>query len=246
MTGTPDAGNRPELTVVIPVRNGERFIEQAIRSVLAQLGDGDELLIVDDGSTDRTAALAVAIGDARTRIIASEAKGVSAARNLGLAAARGEYLAFLDHDDVWPPGRHQKLAQALRDNPVAGVAYGRIRVRAEADATQPGRGARLDGQHLPTQMGASLFRTAAVRAVGGFCEELRIGEDIDLHHRLTEAGVIAIRCECEALIYRMHGSNVTNDDAAVRQALIEVARRRLSRAQRARVQSHVEAQSGSE
>lgn len=238
MTETPDAEDRAGSTsVVMAVRNGERFLKEAIASALAQLDERSELLVVDDGSTDRTAALLATVDDRRLRTVAGAGKGVSAARNLGLAAARGDYVAFLDHDDLWPAGRQAVLTKALRDHPEAGAAYGRILVRAEADAVQPERATRLHGQHLSTNISASLFRTTFVRGVGGFSEDLRLGEDADFHNRLTEAGLITLRCECDALIYRLHGGNATNEDIAVKQSLIEVARRRLARAQRVRRES---------
>ena len=89
-------------SVIIPVRNGERLVGEAIASALAQLGAGDEIVVVDDGSTDRTRAAVEAAADRRVRLVPSGGRGVSAARNVGIAVACGEFIAFLDHDDTWP------------------------------------------------------------------------------------------------------------------------------------------------
>jgi glycosyltransferase involved in cell wall biosynthesis len=90
---------KPETSDVIPVRNGVRYLAQAITSVPSQLGRNDEVLVVDDGSMDETRS-----PDPRLRRLASDGCGVSVARNMGLTASRGEFVAFLDHDDLWPAG----------------------------------------------------------------------------------------------------------------------------------------------
>ena len=215
-------------SVIMPVRDGERFIAEAIRSVLPQLGREDEVVVVDDGSTDGTAAVVDGIGDARLRRLATPGRGVSAARNLGLATVRGEFVAFLDHDDLWPAGRHAMLLAALRREPGHAAAYGRVRVIYEADAAEQWVGT-VDGRHLPEQMGSGLYRRAALERVGRFDETVHLGEDADFHQRLLESGATLHFEEGEALLYRRHGGNVTNDTAALRQSMFVVARLRLAR-----------------
>ncbi|HWE06168.1 MAG TPA: glycosyltransferase, partial [Rhizomicrobium sp.] len=105
-----------ETSVIIAVRNGERFLGEAIRSVLAQVSATDELIVVDDGSTDRSAQIAASTADPRVQLIQQDRRGVSAARNRGVSAANGCFLAFLDHDDLWPSERHGILIEALYQN----------------------------------------------------------------------------------------------------------------------------------
>ena len=214
-----------ETSVVIAVRNGERFLGKAIDSVLAQISETDELIVVDDGSTDDSAKIAATSGDGRVKLIGLGRSGVSAARNQGLAAATGRFLAFLDHDDLWPPGRHRMLIEALYRNPSAGSAYGRIRVIEEVDAPKPGLWSHLDAQHMESNICSALYRTECVRGSGGFSEAMLLGEDTDLQLRLMRLGLNPMRCDGDSLIYRRHGSNATNDIAAVNRALIAVARR---------------------
>ncbi len=96
---------RPILSIVIPAYNVERFIVVAVRSALAQTVDDIEVIVVDDGSSDRTGSLVRAIRDPRLRVISQKNCGLSGARNSGIRAARGKYVGFLDGDDVWMPGK---------------------------------------------------------------------------------------------------------------------------------------------
>src|SRR5438477_2430339 len=100
-------------SLIIPVRNGVRFIEEAVDSALRQLDPEDEIIVVDDASADATRSVLAGIPDRRMRVLDGSGRGVSSARNIGLAAAAGEFIAFLDHDDLWPPQRHAVLLQAL-------------------------------------------------------------------------------------------------------------------------------------
>ncbi len=116
----------PKTSVIIPVKNGARFVAEAVASVLEQLGDGDEILAVDDGSTDETPAILSRIAHPGLRLISAGGRGISAARNMGFAAARGAFIAFLDHDDLWPADRHAAMLTAFQKDVELEAAYGRI------------------------------------------------------------------------------------------------------------------------
>jgi glycosyltransferase involved in cell wall biosynthesis len=216
-------------SVIIPVRNGVRFIAEAVTSVLRQLGSDDEVLVVDDASVDDTAAMLAAMSDPRLRVLKACGRGVSAARNLGLATARGDFVAFLDYDDFWPPSRHRALLDALQAHPARGASFGRVRVRFEAGIPETPKARDLDGKHFCELIGSGLYRRALVSGVGGFCEQMHIGEDADFHSRLLETGLDPLLCEVDSLVYRRHAANVTNDGPAVRLALVDVLRRKLER-----------------
>ena len=224
--------SRPETSVVIPVRDGEAFVAEAAGSVLAQIGAGDELIVVDDASRDGTRARLGEIDDARLCVIAGEGRGVSAARNLGMQAARGAFLAFLDHDDLWPAGRHAALAERLRTNPLLGAVFGRVRMRFEPGAVITSGAEDLDGRHIRELVGSALYRRDLAQALGGFAVDMHLREDADFTFRLLEAGAVTELSEADSLIYRRHASNVTNDEAALNQALVELARRRIGRQRR--------------
>ena len=115
-------------SVIIPVRNGSNFLGEAVESALAQLNCADEVLIIWDDSDDDTASIVMTFQDRRIRAIKGRGLGVSGGRNTGLAAALGEFVAFLDHDDLWPAGRHFKLKQVLENDPQVDAVFGRTRI----------------------------------------------------------------------------------------------------------------------
>jgi len=111
----------PLISVVIPLYDKEREIEAALRSVLAQTRLPAEIIVVDDGSTDRGAEQAEAVGSPLVRLVRQSNAGVSAARNRGIAEARGEYVALLDADDAWRPGFLEEIAAMIREFPGCGM-----------------------------------------------------------------------------------------------------------------------------
>jgi glycosyltransferase involved in cell wall biosynthesis len=220
---------RPQTSVIVPVRNGARFVAQAVLSVLEQLSPGDEVIAVNDASTDASLEMLASISDSRLRVVRGTGRGVSAARNSGLALARGELVAFLDHDDLWPPERHRVLLGALLAHPARGASFGRVRVRFEPGVPETAAALGLDGKHICELVGSGLYRQALVLQVEGFCEEMRLREDADFHLRLIEAGLDPLLCEVDSLVYRRHQANITNDEAAVQRGLTDLLRRKLKR-----------------
>lgn len=113
----------PSVSAIIPVYNGEATIAEAVDSALALAGECDlEVIVVDDGSTDSTCDILQTYGD-RIRVIRQANLGVSAARNHAVRESRGEYLAFLDADDLWLPGRISSAAAILDSDPIVGLVY---------------------------------------------------------------------------------------------------------------------------
>jgi tetratricopeptide (TPR) repeat protein len=185
------------VSLIVPVYNGEAFIAEAIDSVLAQTYPHWELIVVDDGSTDGTSAVLSRFADGRIRCIHQANQGLAAARNAGICLARGEFLAFLDADDLWDPQFLQTCVGYLAEQrEVAGVCtasrmvdpQGRVLPQwGDAWWSGPALHARLlEGGFFPPN--AVLVRAAAVRAVGLFDTGLqgRGTEDWDLWLRITE------------------------------------------------------------
>jgi glycosyltransferase involved in cell wall biosynthesis len=218
-------------SVIIPVRNGANYLRDAIESVSKQLEVSDEILVVWDQSVDATSAVLQELTDPRIRAIEGPGRGISAGRNLGLAFASGDLIAFLDHDDLWPPGRHSKLKQALVAHSEFDAAFGRIRIRIELCAAPTATWVvNLDGRHVPgPNLGTGLFRRCMLDRINGFDESLPFGEDVDYFLRLHEAGMKIVLCETDGLVYRRHATNCTNDLAAVQRSVLEVLQRRISR-----------------
>lgn len=201
-------GSRSRTTVIIPMFNGEAYVAAAVASVLSQLNEYDEILVVDDCSTDGSRAVLQPYWP-RITVLPGPGNGPSAARNVGLAVATGDYIAFLDHDDEWPCDRHRTLSAALRSNISADAAVGRVRLRIEPSG-DGSRFARLDGAHEASMLWSCLYRRQLIERVGFFNERLRFGEDVEYYWRLVRAGMRPVFCDVDGLIYRRHGSNATN------------------------------------
>jgi glycosyltransferase involved in cell wall biosynthesis len=117
--------SNPRVSVVIPVRNGKDYLQEALDSVLQQSFTDLELLLIDDGSTDDDYDR-YALQDERIRVIHLTGTGVSRARNAGMAQSRGELIAFLDADDVWFPGKLQAQVRYFDAHPDVGVVFGKL------------------------------------------------------------------------------------------------------------------------
>lgn len=117
----------PTVSVVIPAYNSARMIEQTLASVCAQDFADFEVIVVNDGSPDQTSQIVRSVVDPRIRLIEKANAGLPAARNSGVAAARGDYIAFLDHDDFWHPQKLSAQLECFRLHPTAGVVYGEFR-----------------------------------------------------------------------------------------------------------------------
>jgi glycosyltransferase involved in cell wall biosynthesis len=229
-------------SVIIPVRNGSNYLAEAVASALEQLGPADQVIVVWDVSTDDTQAVLAAITDPRVRAMMGPGRGVSAARNAGLNAAEGEFVAFLDHDGLWPPHRQLAMTTALRDDPQLDAVFGRMRIRLESDGIPWQWLLDMDGRHVPgPNLGTGLFRGSVLRRIDGFDESLRFGEDLDYFDRLREAGLRFGLCDVDGLIYRRHAKNCTNDQLAVQNSVFNVIRRKMVRTRRPKTQAGGEA-----
>ena len=215
---------RLSTSVIMPVRNGELYVAEALDSVLAELDDRDEIIAIDDGSTDGTRRILESYG-ARLTILESPGAGPSAARNVGLRRARADLIAFLDHDDLWPSGRQAAMLQAFETDPTASAVVGRIRVRVEPGADGTGY-LQLDGNQTPQLIWTCLFRRDLVERARPFDEELHFGEDIAFYLGLVDAGMKLVRCDVDAMVYRRHHSNATLRAPAPRPTLLRVVARR--------------------
>jgi GT2 family glycosyltransferase len=216
----------PHITVVLPVRNGARWLGEALASVVGQSLAHWELLAIDDGSTDQTPAILAEFAgrDARIRPIRQEALGLVKALNRGLAEARAPLLARLDADDRALPERLARQAQHLGDNPDVGLLgswanrideQGRPRGRI-APATDPEELAGVLMRSNPFVHSSVMFRTDLARRLGGFRPAFRAAEDYDLWLRIAETAKIANLPE-PLVDYRWHEENVTHRNA-IRQA----------------------------
>ena len=122
---TRDNGSAGLVTAVIPVYNGQRYLGEAIDSALAQDYDAMEVLVIDDGSTDGSAEIARSYGD-RIRYHYQPNGGLSAAQNAGVAGARGKFIAYLDCDDLWVPGKTSLQMDVFQNKPETDMVFGHV------------------------------------------------------------------------------------------------------------------------
>ena len=224
------AGAAPLVSVVIPCWNQAHYLDEAIESVLAQSHPRLELVVVDDGSDDNS--LEVAARYPGVRALRQSNSGVAAARNLGLAESRGDYVAFLDADDRLLPQALAVGVGELAAQPEAAFAAGMSR-----DIGRDGRVVREARQPLVTRdhylklleecfiwSGSSLvYRREALEAVGAFNEDRAAADDYELYLKLARDYPVV--CHDEIVTeYRRHGSNTTRDAGLVLSSQIQVLR----------------------
>jgi glycosyltransferase involved in cell wall biosynthesis len=199
------------VSVIVPVFNGERYLEEALRSAVDQSLPPFEVIVVDDGSTDASLEIAERIGDP-VRCLRQENAGVAAARNRGLSAATGEFIAFLDHDDLWPSEKLEVQVAALEANPEVDVVSGRMRVIGGAlpGREWSGKGSReaLAGAHLT----ATLIRRSVFERTGLLDEKIgHAADDLEWVVRARDLGIRRVNLDAVTLLYRWHGDNTSSD-----------------------------------
>ena len=216
----------PLVSVILPTHDRAATLARAIQSVLQQTFRDFELIVVDDGSTDMTPMLLRRYAaDKRVKVLAGAWRGAAVSRNLGLAVARGSYLAFQDSDDEWLPQKLERAIMALRDTgPETGVYYcnmtrvspGGERVAFPAPAVVPGRlidEATVDYQVLGIGIQSAVIKRECIEAVGGFDEMLPRFIDLDLFARLAlRYGFVR---DAEALTDYHNGPGISKDRAAL-------------------------------
>jgi glycosyltransferase involved in cell wall biosynthesis len=217
----------PNISIVIPTRNRRRLLLTAVRSVLAQELDDLEVIVVDDASDDGTLEAIGHVPDGRVRALRfSEPKGVARARNAGLDAARADWVAFLDDDDLWAPAKLRLQFDALCRSPegrwscVTAVRVdGSIRVIGIARAREGGDVVRrmLEVNAVPGGASGVLADRALVASAGGFDERLSVLADWDLWIRLSQLSPL-VALDVPLLAYRVHADRMsTNVDASRRE-----------------------------
>lgn len=227
--------DHPLVSAIIPAYNGERFLADAIESVLAQDYRPFELLIVDDGSTDGTMAVASRFARANgVRVLHQKNAGVSAARNTAAKAAQGTILAFLDQDDRWTHRKLSAQVQPLVDDPSIDYTIGHQRICVE-DGTETPRWLELSGlpdEHLGHFPGTLVVRREAYQRIGGFRPGTEPAEGADWFLRANEAGLRKHVMSDVVLLKRIHDRNQSADQVFVRQQVLEAIRSSLARRRR--------------
>jgi glycosyltransferase involved in cell wall biosynthesis len=221
----------PEVSIIIPVWNGERHVQAAMRSVLRETNVDLELIVVDDGSTDGTVALVAgeAARDPRIRLITCPHRGVAPARNSGLAAARAPFITFVDSDDISVGGRLRRQADYLLGHADVSLVYGDILlVKQIGDDLAPVPGSPTIRDRL-FSLTVAMVRRSVFDRHGAFDETLHYGEDVDFFFRIWEVEEPMHFDDELAILYRRHDTNMTNNHDEVRRWMLVCLQRSLAR-----------------
>lgn len=219
----------PVVSVIIPVYNGERFLREAVQSVLDQQYEPVEIVIVDDGSTDGTEAVARSLPET-VRYLRQTNQGPAAARNRGIEHAQGSVIAFADADDLWPANKLAlQLPYLLRD-PKIEIVLGRIQ---QVRWSESGAGQTVAEEFaepaFSVNLGSALVRKSVFERVGLFDETMRYSEDVDWFMRAREAGAEIVTLDAVTLLYRQHDENMTRGKSTSELNVLKALKRSLDR-----------------
>jgi glycosyltransferase involved in cell wall biosynthesis len=224
--------DKPLVSIIMPVHNGERYIAQAIESALKDFYRPIEVIVVDDGSSDNTAQIIEQFED--VSYIYQDNGGVASARNKGITVSRGEIIAFMDCDDIWQPNRLTVSVSYFHQHPEIGYVLGKQMMFLE-----PGCGVPpwvephwlVEPQDV-SSTAALTVRRATFARVGLFNEEYRSGEDTEWLVRASETGVSMARLPEVVIHRRIHGGNLSTKTLQMRKAnLMRIARESIRRQQ---------------
>jgi glycosyltransferase involved in cell wall biosynthesis len=210
------------VSVVMAAFDEEPFIGEAIESALAQSYTPIEVIVVDDGSTDRTAGIAERHG---VTVLRQPHDGPAAARNAGLRAAQGEYWTMFDADDLMPPRRIEHQVAHLEQHPEHGIVLGLTEAFITPGQPRPPHyNAVWDDGPFPACAGTMMARRDVLEVVGLYDETIWMSYDVEWLARAKDAGVGAGQIDKLALRYRIHDENSTADRPAVHGAMLKLLR----------------------
>ncbi|MGB5634791.1 MAG: glycosyltransferase family A protein [Waterburya sp.] len=222
-----------KVSIIIPVYNGDRYLAAAIDSILAQTYQDLEIIVVDDGSTDDSSQIAQQYGKV-VQYLSQTNQGVAASRNLGLATARGDYIAFLDQDDVFLSHKLSSQVSCLEQDDNLGMVNSGWQITNQGGevkaAVQPWQQIpHLNSANLiiwkPVFLGAMLFRRSWLERLTGFDTNLEQTPDVDLVMRLAMIGCPAAWVEQTTVQYRQHQANASKNTLLQAQELNQITAR---------------------
>ncbi len=228
----------PTISVIIPAYNAEKTIQETIESVLNQTFPDFELIIINDGSTDKTLEIISNLSDSRIKVFSFPNSGAQKSRNRGISLATGEYLSFIDADDLWTPEKLELQRKALKNNPEAGVAYSWTDYIDESGhVLYPGFHRSPQGDIYPfllvknyLENGSNpLINRQALSEIGGFDESLRGGQDWDLYLRLA-ARYKFVSVPRVQILYRLSPESISSNILRQESACLLVLSRAFSNA----------------
>lgn len=227
--------DKPTVSVIIPVYNGERFLAEAIQSVLRQTLPPGEVIVVDDGSTDGSAAIVAALPSPPTIdliLVRQPNQGAAVARNRGILLASGDLVAFLDADDLWQPEKLASQVMQLTQEPNVDAVICHVEGFVEPGGKwPPGRDRTLFEARPPMySFSTLLIHRAALDRVGMLDPRRRAGEDTEWFARARDMGLNFAVTPAILLRRRFHSSNLSHSaEAATPLQLLHIVRDSLNR-----------------
>jgi glycosyltransferase involved in cell wall biosynthesis len=221
------------ISVVIPVYNGERTIAESVNSVLEQTFQDFELIVIDDGSHDATTEILAAIDDPRLKVFSYPNAGVAVSRNRGVELASGEFVSFLDADDLWTRDKLEMQLNALRDHPEAAVSYSWTDFIDETgNRTDFGIYPTLNGYVFPDLLelfflgngSNALVRSSVFNQIEGFDQTVTPAEDWDLFLRLA-ANFDFVAVPKAHILYRVVSSSLSSNVLLQEKQMLKVLER---------------------
>jgi len=224
------------VSILMPMRNAEEYIKEAIESVLNQTHTELEVIVIDDCSTDASREIVESILDKRIKLLQGEGQGISAALNLGLKAASGDYVCRCDADDLYPVERLNSQLSQLKKNPKLVAVAGKFtsideKGRTVAEFNTGNDSCDITGElnngRTRTHLGTFLIKMDVIKLLGGFRPYFVTAEDIDLQLRLAEVGPVEYLAE-NMYFYRIHNSSITHVQSSVKRIFYEAQARAFS------------------
>jgi glycosyltransferase involved in cell wall biosynthesis len=220
------------LSTIVPARDAEPYLGEAIESILGQTRPPDQVIVVDDGSVDRTAEVAAGFSPG-VKVLRREAGGVGAAVNSGIELANGELIAFLDADDIWLPRKLERQCSVLESDPAIDMVFGHVEQFISPDLSAEERAElRAPVGSFPGKLkGTMLVRREALERVGTFPTSWKVADFIDWYARATDRGLSERMLGEVVLRRRLHRTNtgrINRDSREEYAQVVALARRRRS------------------
>jgi glycosyltransferase involved in cell wall biosynthesis len=219
--------HEPTVSAVIAVRNGERYLAEALASIAQQTRQADEVLVVDGGSTDESATIAEHTG---ARVVQQAGSGIADAYNTAVTQARSDVLAFLSCDDRWTPDKLQVQLAALQASPRLAFCHAHFQYEVEPGFRPPPQLAALVGQPQPGPIMETLVaKRRAFDDVGPFDTAFANAEDVDWLARAKDRDVASLMVPAVLLYKRLHGANLSLNLASNNVHLLKALRQSVQR-----------------
>lgn len=223
--------NNPLISVIMPAYNTEKYVAEAIQSVLDQTYKNVEIITIDDGSSDKTLEVLRSFGD-KIKVLKNEKNsGIGATRNNGIAIAKGEYLALMDADDIMLPGKLENQIKHFKENPTLDLSFTYMKCFISPDLPPEVQKMReCPSDPIPGRIsGTAMVKTSSFHKVGLFNPKWKVGEFIDWAVRAKDLGLVSDILPDVYLLRRIHDTNTGVRERPSRLDYVRIAKEALDR-----------------